>query len=101
MAEGAVSLSPMPSGATGYRSLPVEPDVLEAPAVVDAVGHDRQVLEVRLAADCDVIVEEDRTGVVFNQFPLDLPHQLLALIDVGLGRLLINQLVNLWIAVAV
>src|SRR5436305_465926 len=67
--------------------LPVEPDVFEAPAVVDAVDHDRQPLDRRLPAGALDIVEDDRPGAVLLQSPVDLPDQFLALVLVGQRRL--------------
>src|SRR5438046_1252316 len=89
----------MPSSVTRYR-LSVEPEVLEAVAVIDAVDHRCQTLEVWLAAMRGVGVEQDRTGVVLDQLPLNFPDDLFALLGVGLGRLLVDQLVHLGIAKA-
>jgi hypothetical protein len=56
----------------------VEPEVFEALAVVDAVNHESQPLELRLPADRAAREENDRPGIVLNQLLLDLPDQLLA-----------------------
>src|SRR6516165_7304425 len=45
----------------------VEPDVLEARAVIDAVDHRCQALDVWFAAVCGAGVKEDRAGVVLDQ----------------------------------
>src|SRR5437899_5577432 len=79
----------------------VEPDVFHAPAVEDAVDHDRQPLDMRLPAARAAVVKDDRPGAVFRQFALDLPYQLLALLGVGLDGLPIDQRVHLGTAVAV
>src|SRR5438552_7660883 len=86
---------------TLFEHLFVEPDVLHAPAVEDAVDHDRQPLHMRLPAGRAAVVKDDRPGAVFRQLPLDLPYQLLALLGVGLDRLPIDQLVQLGTAVTV
>src|SRR5262249_38344142 len=78
----------------------VEPEVLEPVAVVDAVDHHRHALHLGVPAGGLTGVEDDRPGTVLRQSPLDLPHQLLALLPVGLRRLLVNQLVNLRAAIA-
>src|SRR6516162_8826934 len=79
----------------------VEPDVFHAPAVEDAVDHYRPPLDMGLPTGCATVVKDDRPRTVFRQLPLDLPHQLLALLRVGLDGLLIDQLVDLGTAVAV
>src|SRR6516165_2936624 len=75
--------------------LPVEPEVLDARAVVDAVDHVYDALHLRLPAGSDAPVENDRSGIVFNQLPFDLPHQAPALARVGLTRLFLDQPVDL------
>src|SRR6266545_7117117 len=78
----------------------VEPDVLHSVAVVDAVDHRRQALDVSLRAGAAARVEDNRPRALLGQPPFDLPHQLLALVGIGLGRLLVDQFVDLGIAVA-
>jgi hypothetical protein len=46
------------------------------------------------------IVKDDGAGDVLRQYPLDLPHQLLAFLQVALDRLLLDQLVYVRIAVS-
>src|SRR5437016_412047 len=77
----------------------VEPEVLVTKAVVDAVNHDGHPLYLRVTARCLPRVEDDRTGAVLGQPPFDLPHQLLALLLVGLRRLPVDQLVEFGIAI--
>src|SRR6516225_1400300 len=79
----------------------VEPDVLPAVAVEDAVDHQCQPLYRRLPAGSAAAVENDRAGAVLRQLTLDQPHQLLALLLVRLDRLLLDQLVNRGVAVIV
>src|SRR5260370_30580742 len=69
------------------EGLTVQPGVFEAPAVVDAVDHDRQPLDVGLAATRGAVVKDDRPGAVFLQLAVDLPYQLLALLAIGFHRL--------------
>src|SRR6516162_10840554 len=45
-------------------SLAVEPQIFETPAIVDAVDHDRQALDVGLPAARRPIVKDDRPGAV-------------------------------------
>ena len=63
------------------RELPllVEPDVFHAPAVVDAVDHDREPLDIGLLAGRAARIEDDRSCRILRQLPFDLPYQLLAL----------------------
>src|SRR5438309_1485635 len=77
----------------------IEPDVFHPVAVVDAVDHCRQPLDVRLGAGPAARVEDDRPGAFLGQPAFDLPDQLLALLDVGLGRLPVDQVVDLLVAV--
>ena len=44
-------------------------------------------------------MHEDRTRHVLLQFLVDVPHHLLALLDVGLDRLLVEQRFELLVAV--
>src|SRR5467141_211059 len=85
----------------GGKGLFVEPDVFHAPAVEDAVDHDRQALDPGLLAGPAAAIEDDRPGVVLRQLALDRPQQPLAPVQVGLTRLLLDQLVHLGIAVAI
>src|SRR5205823_12578810 len=78
----------------------VEPDILKSRGVVDAVHAGRQPLDVRLPAVCRLVVEQDRSGIVLDQLPLDFPHQLLALVDVRFSRLFFDQRIDLAIAIA-
>ena len=61
---------------TGARpmALSVEPDVFEAPAVVDAVDHRRKPVDIRLPATRSARMVNDRSGSVLGKSPLDLPH---------------------------
>src|SRR6266436_8863838 len=70
----------------------VEPDVFHAPAVVDAVDHDREPLDIGLLAGRAARIEDDRSCRILRQLPFDLPYQLLALFQIGLHRLPVNQL---------
>src|SRR5437660_3215886 len=47
--------------------LPIQPHVLKAPAVVDAVDHHRQPLHLGLPAGGTDVVKDDRPGRVFLQ----------------------------------
>src|SRR5207302_8890722 len=82
------------------RALSVEPEILEAEAVVDAVDHHRHPLDLGMLACRLSGVEDDRTGAVLGQPLFDFPHQLLALFLVGFRRLPVDQLVELGTAVA-
>src|SRR5882757_2099454 len=62
----------------------VEPDVFVAIAVIGAVGHHRDILDVRLPAGAGSGMEDDRTRDVLLQPLVDLPDQFLALVDIGL-----------------
>src|SRR6266700_2064949 len=81
--------------------LSVEPAILHAPAVEEAVHQERRPLYVRVPAGRATVVKDDWSGAFLRQLPFDRPHQLLALSLVGLGRLPLSQLVDLRAAVAV
>src|ERR1700720_3487962 len=61
----------------------VEPHILEAPAIVLAVGHHRQPLDLGLPAGRGAQVVDDRARQVFLQLVVDIPHQLFALCRIG------------------
>jgi hypothetical protein len=79
--------------------LSVEPDVFSAPAIVDAVAHQRQPLDVGLSTVTGGKIHDDRADAILSQLALDLPHQGLALLHVDLHRLPVDHLVELGIAV--
>ena len=79
----------------------VEPDVFHAPTVEDAVGRDRQPLDIGLPADGAAPIKYDRPGTVFGKPAFNRPDKLLALLGVGFGRLLVDQLVYFGVAVSV
>src|SRR6202030_1096235 len=58
----------------------VEPDVFHAPAVVDAVDHDRQTLDLGVPAVAATAEKDERLRVVLSQPPLDVPDDVLALL---------------------
>src|SRR6266568_7272385 len=49
----------------------VEPDVFHPVAVVDAVDHRHEPLDIRLRAGPATRVEDDRAGAILGQPPLD------------------------------
>src|SRR5690242_14867102 len=83
--------------AHGGRALFVEPDVLEAPAVIGAVDHDVQPLDLGPPAGRLAQVEWPHNRLL--QLAVDLPNELLALRLVGFHRLLVDHLLDLGIAV--
>src|SRR6516164_5508748 len=78
----------------------VEPDVFQAKIVDDAVDHHCPIFDPRLPAIGEAVVKNNRPRPVIGQLSLDLPHQLLALIRLGLDRLPIEQVFELGIAIA-
>ena len=81
-------ISPAGPGRTSERNtsadkargpLLVEPDVFHAPAVVDAVDHDREPFDIGLLAGRAARIEDDRSCRILRQLPFDLPYQLLTL----------------------
>src|SRR5262252_4842565 len=79
----------------------IEPEVFEAPAVVDAVDHRGESLDIRLPAGRSPRVVNDRAGTVLSQPTLDLPDQLFALLLVKFARLPVDQLVDRRVAITV
>src|SRR5260221_3957388 len=86
--------------ATRHTSgLSIEPDVFHAPAVVDAIGHQGDAFDLGPPAAGVATEIQHRAHDVLLQPPVDLPDQALALLLVGLHRLLVDQLVDLLVAV--
>ena len=81
------------------RSLLVQPHVLVTIAIIRAVHHDGDALDIRLPARAPAAVEDDRTSDVLLQLLVDLPDQLLALLDIRFLRLLVEQLFDVLVAV--
>ena len=68
-----------PLRAAGRRSAlcsAVEPNILETPAVIDAVDVNRHPLDIRLPASGGLVVSDDWAGDVLLQLAIDLPHHL-------------------------
>jgi adenylate cyclase len=78
----------------------VEPSVFHAPAVVDAIDHDREALDIGLPAGPRTGIKDDRPGAVLGQFAFDLPDQVAPLLLIGLKRLAVDHLVNFRVAIA-
>src|SRR5439155_3598162 len=89
-----------PAAAWRSRRLFIQPHVFHAPAVVDAVAHDRQAFDVRVVTIARRSIEDHRTRAIIGQLLLDLPDQFLAFCLIALHRLLVDQLVELGIAIA-
>jgi len=81
------------------RTLLVQPRVLVTIAVIRAVHHNGDALDIGLPAGALAAVEDDRTSYVLLQLLVDLPDQLLALLDVRFLRLLVEQLFDVLVAV--
>src|SRR4051794_23407789 len=79
----------VPAAASGGRTpLLVEPNVLEAPAFINAVDHDRHAFDIGLHAGGAARMKHDGPRPVLLQPPVDLPNQFPALFLVGHYRLL-------------
>src|SRR5205085_6843529 len=76
----------------------VEPGILHAPHIVGAVDPDRDALHLRVGAGHRARVEDDRPAAIFGEIFLDLPDQPAPLLDIGLDRLPVDQLVDLGVA---
>src|SRR5947208_7031623 len=81
--------------------LPVEPDVLPARRLEDAIGVDDGTLDVSPGARAPTGIEDDRAGAVLGQFALDLPQDLLAARNIALNGLRRDQLVDFLAAIVV
>jgi hypothetical protein len=64
-------------------SLGIEPDVIQAPAIVPAVDHDGQSFHLRLHAGGGAGVVDDRARAVLLQLLVDVPDATPALVAVG------------------
>src|SRR5271166_3319749 len=78
----------------------VQPDVLKARAIVDAVDHADQILDVGPPAGDAAHVQDVRARIFFDQLPLDLPNQLPPLVGAQFPRLAVDQLVDRFVAIA-
>src|SRR5215472_4764084 len=81
------------------KALVVEPQILEAVAVVDAVDHYRHALQPRLPAVRHAGIEDGRPGIVFSQSLFDGPHHPLTLLEIALHRLAVDHLVDFRVAI--
>src|SRR6516164_8442749 len=79
----------------------VEPHVFAARPVEDAVDQDDLTLDPGPHTGAAVGVKDDRPRVLLGQFALDLPQYLLPARRVALHRLLLDQLVDIVVAIAV
>src|SRR5688572_25956102 len=79
--------------------LSIQPDVFEAPVIVDRVDRQFDAFRLRPPAGGALAVLDHRAGAVLLQPLVDLPDQLPAGLDVGHARLLVEQLLDLRIAV--
>src|SRR5215813_15281252 len=79
--------------------LSIEPDILETEAVVNAVDLLDITLDVGLQAGSRAVPQDHRPRAIGQKLAVDLPHDLAALVGVGLGRLHVEQLFDLGIAV--
>src|SRR5260370_361183 len=82
------------------NTLLFEPDVFHAPAIIGAVDHHRDVLDLRLPAGGLARVIDDRAHPFLDHPALDIPHDPLALFRIGLNRLLVDQRLDLGVAIA-
>src|SRR5262245_38188257 len=98
VAVGRVSLMVVPGGEFALALL-VEPDVIEAPVVVNGVLVLDMTLDVRVPARRSVAMKDDRPGDVLDEDALDPPDEGPALFRVGLLRLRLEQRVDLPVAV--
>src|SRR6516165_5651416 len=99
-----VPKSTAPSTRASYSAeanrLFIEPDVLEARAVIYAVYHADQTLDVGSPAGDAGHIQDVRARILFDQLSLDLPNQLPPLVGVGFLRLPLDQLVNRLVAIS-
>src|SRR5215469_1515327 len=78
----------------------VEPYVFEAGAIVNAVDHADQTVDVWPPAGDAGHVQDVRARVFFDQLLLDLPNQLLPPAGIGFPRLPVDQFVNRLVAIS-
>src|SRR5947209_12782350 len=65
------------------------------------VDHDGQSLDPRLPTGPGAGIKDDRSGALLGELAFDRPEQLLAPPRVAFDRLLLDQLIDLRVAVAV
>ena len=92
--------APEGTGRPNAARLLVEPDVFKTGAIVNAVDHADQTVDVWPPAGDAGHVQDVRARVFFDQLLLDLPNQLPPLTGVGFLRLPVDQLVNRLVAIS-
>src|SRR5215472_13403918 len=55
--------------------LAIEPDIIKAPVVVDAVLMQHEILDVGLPTKARYVLQDDGPGDVFGELLLDLPNE--------------------------
>jgi len=86
--------------AAAKRRLFIEPNILHAPAIEQAVNHDRQSFQLGSPAGREAVVVKNRSSTILLQFLVDFPNEISALLWIWLRRLLIEKLVDLGITIA-
>src|SRR5215472_10189582 len=82
------------------KELLVEPDVFDAPAVVDAIDHRRQTFHLGVPAGRAPRMKNDRPRSLLLQCRIDIPDELPAPLRVGLARLSMEQILEPAIAIS-
>ena len=77
----------------------VEPHVVETPVVVERVVVQDETLDVWLPAQASYALGHDRPGLVLCKLSLNRLDQLASVLQIGLPRLLVNQLLDLGITI--
>src|SRR5215472_15499045 len=98
MAGSSPAITPALAMKSRSADASIHPHILEAPAVEDAVEHDRHAVDARVPAGGEVVAVDDRPGGVLGQLLVDFPDQLLALLLVRLHRLPVVQLLEFGVA---
>src|SRR5262245_2394066 len=88
-------------GPTAIGELFVQPDILVAVTVENAVDHERDTLDVGVPAGPSAGIEDDRPCDIFRQLAFNLPDLVAATLLVALHRLQLDHLVDLGIAVII
>src|SRR6516164_5539435 len=66
--------------AAAKRRLFIEPNILHAPAIEQAVNHDRQSFQLGSPAGREAVVVKNRSSTILLQFLVDFPNEISALL---------------------
>src|SRR5215470_14131589 len=77
----------------------VEPNIIQAPVVVEAIVLQNEALYVGLPAQASYALRDDGSRHVLGKLLLDIPDELSALGEIGFVGLRLDQLLHIGVAI--